>query len=421
MSRRRHAVPSPAPPQRVSSAPQSRRILLQGVACVLGAALTAGADPARFQLQVLDPVFIAYQRDVGDIDQDGDMDVVAVQEGQKSLQVFRAPEWTRSTLVTFSGAFPYPRADDLKLADVDGDGDLDLLTRLGPGPSSDDAGVAVWCENLGRGKRFATHRIGTSPAYVKDIVVADFDRDHRPDVALRMDGATQIWIQEKDRKWTEVILTHPSHEGMGAGDLDADGDPDLVMNGFWFRTPDSPAAARMAAKYRRETIDAAWFNQKGDWTANSCKVAVGDFDRDGHQDVALSQSERPGYAVAWYRSTTSRGQGPWTRHDIAVVDYCHTLQAADWDLDGDTDLLVGGMTQSRHRGLKLLLNAGGGTGWTSLVIQTNGSYSAECGDLDGDGDTDIVGIQDWNAAPTYLYRNRVHAPLPSPKTVRRRK
>jgi len=41
----------------------------------------------------------------------GDNDVAAVQEGDTNLRVFRAPDWTRSTLVTFSGSFRYPRAD----------------------------------------------------------------------------------------------------------------------------------------------------------------------------------------------------------------------------------------------------------------------------------------------------------------------
>jgi len=61
---------------------------------------------------------------------------------------------------------------------------------------------------------------------------------------------------------------------------------------------------------------------------------------------------------------------PWAQHPVAVVDYCHTLQAADWDLDGDVELLVGGMTQPRDRGLKLLLDAGAGTSWTEFVLQT---------------------------------------------------
>src|SRR5262249_4796914 len=136
------------------------------------------------------------------------------------------------------------------------------------------------------------------------------------------------------------------------------------------------------------------------------KVVVGDFDGDHRNEVAFSHSERAGHEVAWYRSTTPRVDGAWTRHVVAMVDFCHTLQAADWDLDGDVDLLVGGMTQSQHRGLRLLFNDGKGTSWKEFVIQDKGSYSAEAGDIDNDGDLDIVGIRNWNKAPTYLYRNQ---------------
>jgi len=208
------------------------------------------------------------------------------------------------------------------------------------------------------------------------------------------------------------LLAHPAHEGLEAGDLDMDGAPDLILNGFWFPTPATPAAARVAANYIQHVIDAAWFNQTGDWTVNSCKVVVGDFDGDGTNDVAFSQSERAGYPVAWYRSPTPRVAGTWSKHPVAVVDYCHTLQAADFDLDGAVDLLVGGMIQSQHRGLKLMLNRGKGGSWTPRVIQTEGSYSAEVGDIDNDGDLDIVGIRNWNSAPTWIYRNTVRGSRP---------
>jgi hypothetical protein len=367
-------------------------------------ATAAAAQEPRFEAVVLDDSYIAYERDVGDIDGDGDNDLVAIHEGETKLEVFRAPEWKRSTLVTFEGENRYPRADDLKLADLDGDGDVDIVTRLGNGPTSAAAGIAVWCENLEGGSKFVQHLIGESHEYVKDIVVADFDRDRRPDIAMRMDSKAQIWLRD-GRGWSEVLLSHPPHEGMEAEDVDGDGDPDLVLNGYWFVTPDTPEAARDAAQYARVDIDRAWFDQTGDWTKNSCKVVVGDFDGDARNDVAFSHSERPGFAVAWYRSEAPREAGSWRKHDVGVVDYCHTLQAADWDLDGDTDLLVGGMIQSRHRGLKLMRNEGGGGTWKEHVIQTEGSYSAEAGDIDNDGDPDIMGIRNWNSPPSYIYRN----------------
>jgi hypothetical protein len=378
-------------------------MILWAIGYASGAAPTATRAGLNFQQVVLDDSYIAYERDVGDIDGDRRNDVAAVMEGDTTVQLFSAPTWKRSTLITFTGDYRYPRADDFKLADIDGDADPDVVTRLGKGPSDDGAGIAVWCENLGG--KFVQHLIGNSPEYVKDFVVTDFDRDGRPDVAMRADSRTQIWLQQPGGKWTEVLVKHPAHEGMEAGDLDGDGDPDIILNGYWFETPDSRAACLAAAHYKFHVIDKAWFSQTGDWTKNSCKVVAADIDGDGRTDVVFSDSERAGFPVTWYRSKRPRVDTSWSKHSVTVVDFCHNLQAADFNRDGKIDLLVGGMPKSRHRGLKLMINGGSGTSWTELVIQTDGSYSAEIGDIENDGDPDIVGIRNWNSAPTWIYRN----------------
>jgi hypothetical protein len=98
------------------------------------AAAGAARAELHFQEVVLDNSYFAYERDVGDVDGDGDNDVVAIQEGETKLEVFKAPTWARSTLVTFTGTYRWPRADDFKVGDIDGDGDMDLITRLGAGP-----------------------------------------------------------------------------------------------------------------------------------------------------------------------------------------------------------------------------------------------------------------------------------------------
>ncbi len=361
------------------------------------------AGEMNVQYVALHETYVAYQRDVADVNKDGLNDLVCVSEDEQHIRAFLAPDWTFALLTTPTGTYTWPRADDFKAADMDGDGDADLVLRLGPGQGSDDAGMAAWFENQSP-TGWVQHTIGPSSAYVKDICVADLDRDGRLDVVMRQDSETQIYFQESS-SWITVTIPHDSHEGMEVADVDGDGDPDIVLNGFWFPTPDTPAAARVADNYTPVVIDAAWFTQTGDWTANSCKVVVGDFDGDSRADVAFSQSERAGYAVTWYRSATPRISGSWTGQTVEVVDYCHNLQAVDWDLDGDTDLLVGGMPQSQHRGLKLLLNEGGGTHWSPFVLQAEGSYSAETGDIDNDGDVDIAGIRDWDEAPTYLYRS----------------
>ena len=357
----------------------------------------------KFQLVVLDADYIGYERDVADVNNDGINDVICVSENDKFIRAFIAPNWTSIILAAPSGQYAWPRADDFKACDVDGDGDSDLVTRLGPAQWSDAAGIAVWFENRGAAG-WLQHTLGTSSGYVKDICVSDLDRDGLPDVVMRQDSETQIYFQEEEN-WTTVTIFHPAHEGMEVGDLDMDSYPDLIMNGFWFAMPDNSTAARASESYAISVIDSAWFDQSGDWTANSCKVVIGDFDGNGSSDIAFSHSERAGYAVAWYRSPIPSNDHTWIKHEVCVVDYCHTLQAADFDLDGDTDLLVGGMKQSQHRGLKLMLNNGAGTSWSEYVIQSCGSYSAETGDIDNDGDMDIVDTRNWDSAPTYIYRN----------------
>ncbi|MFH0880818.1 MAG: FG-GAP-like repeat-containing protein [Lentisphaerota bacterium] len=381
--------------------------IAQKTGCCLGilCSITTAAAELNFPRVVLDDSYIAYERDVGDIDGDGLSDVAATGDGGSTIEWFHAPDWTRQTLYTLTGTYRYTRADDFKVADIDSDGDLDLVVRLGAGPSDEGEGRAAWIENLGSGTGWVTRIIGTSPSYVKDIAVGDLDRDDRPDIVLREDSQTQIWLQEING-WTEVTLSHAAHEGMELGDLDMDGDVDVVLNGFWFTTPNSPADCRSAAHYTNRTIDTQWFTQTGDWTANSCKVAVGDIDGDGSNDVVFSQSERAGHPVTWYKQAGAA----WTAHIVTNVDYAHNLQAYDADLDGDIDILTGGMTQSSQKGLQLLLNAGGGTAWTPFIIQTDGSYSAELGDIDNDGDLDIAGIVNWNSAPSYIYRNNSGGP-----------
>jgi hypothetical protein len=195
-------------------------------------------------------------------------------------------------------------------------------------------------------------------------------------------------------------MNHNEREGLDVGDLDGDGDADIVLNGYWFETPDDPRHG----SYLLHAIDSKWYTQDIGGEGNSCKVAVADIDGNGKNDVVFTQSECVGYPVSWY-STDDPRNGPWAEHVIiAQCDDCHNLQTADFNNDGHLDVLTGGMPQSIHRGLYLYLG-NGGTSWSEIVIQQAGSYSAVIGDLGNDFDQDVVTIRQWNEPPTEIWRN----------------
>jgi hypothetical protein len=76
--------------------------------------------------------------------------------------------------------------------------------------------------------------------------------------------------------------------------------------------------------------------------------ALADVDRDGRTDVVISHSELPGFPLAWYEAADP-GNGPWIEHVVrAVCDYCRSLHVADFNANGRTDILTGGMHTSRQ-------------------------------------------------------------------------
>jgi hypothetical protein len=377
--------------------------------------LPAFSGQIQLEHVVIDKDAIGH-REVGDIDGDGFNDIAAVNTAKSEHFIvwYKYPNWSKYTIADISEFSDYKayRSCDMELADIDGDGDLDLVGRIGR-PEDDKYGINCWFENPKpsgnpAGNNWKRHDIGEN-YYAKDLEVADLNGDGKLDVISRaLNAKLHIYFQEAS-SWKERVLEITHHDGMDVGDMDRDGDPDIVLNGYWIETPDDP----LTGSWVKHDFDNKWYTQKtgekGRWYDNNCKVIVADMNRDSCLDIVIAHAEDKGYPVSWYQAPADPKNGKWTEHVIAQVDKCHSLKVADFDNDGDLDVLVGEMPnipkEAPHPVL-VFINQGNALKWKQQLLTNRGNYSAQVGDIDNDGDIDIIGLRNHNSAPIEMWRNK---------------
>ncbi|MEZ5276855.1 MAG: VCBS repeat-containing protein [Opitutaceae bacterium] len=306
---------------------------------------------------------------LGDINGDGNLDIVlgAEQATDPGLVWYEFPSWEKHPVA--KGEF----TTDGEVADMDGDGDLDIAI----GTLTGQNGEIRWYENTGHPESDAwpLHVIGA--AYAHDLDVADLDGDGDMDVISCDKNAVVAWYNH-DGSYVEKTLLRRPGEGLAKGDIDGDGDPDIVYGGTWLENPGPDSEAQWSEH-----------DLAPDWPAET-RVALDDFNNDGRVDVVLSVSEGEG-PLSWFENPEEPKGGRWIEHPVSegILTGAHSLQTADFDLDGDIDILTAEMHTSRDRRVILYLNEG--DHFSPHVLSAEGSHNMQIGDIDRDGDTDIVG------------------------------
>lgn len=206
----------------------------------------------------------------------------------------------------------------LRVLDLDGDRDLDVLFSDRKGPHR---GVR-WLENPGQAGNarngWTNHLIGAADCEPMFLDVADLDADGRDDVALatRHDGLLLLRRPNDPRTpWTKQTIPWPAHcgtgKGVAAGDLDADGDLDLVLSCEHARPPLSglvwldcqgvPADGRFTVR-----------EVSGPRGIKFDRIELSDLDGDGDLDALTCEESHPvngrrhGLGVVWYENPAKR-------------------------------------------------------------------------------------------------------------------
>lgn len=266
--------------------------------------------------------------------------------------------------------------------DIDRDGDLDII--LG----QDASGNAIWWwENPypNFSKPWTCRYIKNSQSNKHhDQTVGDFDGDGQIEFVSWNQKAKKLLLFEipSDPKSTQpwpstTIYSWSSgreHEGFPSipVDIDMDNKVDIVGGGRWFKH-------MVGTKYKENIIDA-------DMAFTQC--AAGQLVKGGRPEVVFSPGDTDGDAK-WYEWNGRE----WTAHKLHYVVHGHTCEIRDIDGDDNMDIFIGEMgNPGAGDNAKTYIWYGDGKGHFKETIASHGQgiHEGKLGDLDGDGDLDIL-------------------------------
>jgi hypothetical protein len=330
---------------------------------------------------------------LGDIDGDGDLDLVTTNSTSNSVSV-RLNRGLNSGIFVMPAGNPElivganPQA--LRLADVDGDGDLDLLALNANFGFQGSVSVRL-NSGLNTGNFVAP---ATTPEVLVSrtplgLTLGDLDGDGDLDILVPNDSNSSINVLLNDGVNSGHYVTSatvPDIQGLtppgfvALGDLDSDGDLDLVAT--------SRATSTLSLRLNNgDGIFAAPANGTLTLDNGAGQVMLGDVDSDGDLDIVTNTGS----------GNVLLNSGRATFSPSLAGTYASTqassLTLADMDADGDLDIVAG---NSANKTVSVRfnkqVNSGSFTGFDAnndfSVAGRGGAIAV--GDVDGDNDLDVV-------------------------------
>jgi hypothetical protein len=345
---------------------------------------------------------------LGDLDGDGDLDIAIGNRGTSNYysapydgqnRVYRNDGTGQFTEATAS-ALPSAQTitESLIACDVDGDGDLDLIELggedevFGPYGSWTVSSDTKVLRNDGTGVFVsAVGAIPTTPAGTAH----PFDQDLDGDLDLMVIDCSdqpRFYRNNGAGAFVDVTVgTMPYAGGVACAtcvvtpDLDGDGDPDVLIGNRF--------GVEMALVNQGDGTFWWWSGEiTGSLSTAARRMVAVDVDGDGDRDLVMASSDGPNLLLHWngvdrFVDPDAVGGAQWFAR---AQSYPESGAMVDLDGDGRRDLVQIDVAQ----GVSVLAHTGNGferrTGWEPQITQVSYPARMAAGDLDGDGDPDVL-------------------------------
>ena len=258
-------------------------------------------------------------------------------------QLWEMPSWKRHVVYRNDSHRTY----QVETGDIDGDGDPDIVLA-----TKTDNGLG-WLQNNGPSTKWRMTWIRTDCARCFYARVADVDQDGHNDVLATQDTSAQggrlyrfTYSTDPCRqdKWTaHDIATFPPGHGASVFkilDFDQDGDTDIFV-------ANHEGDVFLVQNLCGESPSEEWsVHRLNEWDSHQGhdfrELDVGDIDADGDLDVVVADECLN--LVLWFENPGDVKRGYWPSHIVDrsrhYLKWCHCVDLGDADGDGDLDIAV---------------------------------------------------------------------------------